>query len=802
MIEHLLIDSRKLVFPSSTLFFAIKTERNDGHAYVEELYDAGVRHFMVTDLPELTRFPQASFYQIADVVGALQRLAVAVRDKFNRSVIGITGSNGKTIVKEWLHHMVQDHFHTVRSPRSWNSQLGVPLSIWQMEEVHDLAIIEAGVSMSGEMKRLEKIVRPTIGICTNIGEAHNEGFSSIEQKLKEKLLLFQHADVVIYCKDHVLVDSGIRQLMNENKIRSALSWGADPSSDLIMVHAKEGHDRTRVTVKATGNLYSFVIPYVDAVALENAMHCFATVFYLGLAEQVVSRMLDLPPLSMRLEMRQGIQGCTIINDSYNADLTGLLSALDFMVVQQGNLQRTAILSDLTGIGLEDATAYQMVAAHLRMRNVNTLIAVGERFYFHAQLFRELGINTAFYPSVTALLKNLHPSSFKDQVILVKGARVHQFERISQLLENKVHRTRLEIDLAAMSHNIAQYRSQLKKGVKIMAMVKAFSYGAGSVEVASLLQLKRIDYLAVAYADEGVALRKAGIRSPIMVMNAEPSSFQALIDHDLEPELYSFQIADALQSFLQAEGITHFPVHIKLDTGMHRLGFDPASLHLLLEKVSSAHPFVVKSAFTHLVASGDSRHDDVTRQQLRLFDEMCMELLRVLRYPFIRHAANSAAISRFPEASYDMVRLGIGLYGVDPADAEMQLTEVATLKTTIAQIKQVKRGETVGYGRHAVLKRDSRIATIRIGYADGYPRSLGNGTGSLMIKGHTVPTVGNICMDMTMVDITENEDITLDDEVVVFGPQFSIVRMAEAMGGIPYEIMTGISQRVPRVYFGE
>ena len=802
LIHHLLIDSRKLVFPETTLFFAIKTERGDGHGYIEDLYLRGVRHFVVGQLPAVDLFPEASFYHSTNVVESLQQIASAHRAAFNYPVIGITGSNGKTIVKEWLNYLLIEQRNIVRSPRSYNSQLGVPLSVWQMQDDHNLAIIEAGVSQRGEMAKLEGVIRPAIGIITNIGEAHSDGFSSIHEKLAEKLLLFRNSKLLIYRRDQELVHSYIQQHISEGLIAAALSWGEHPESDIVVTFSAAHEHSTAVEAKYKGISHHMVIPYRDAAELENAMHCFAVCIHLNLAEKVIDRFRELPPVSMRLEMREGQNGCVVINDSYNADFNGLVSALEFVGLQHPGKKRTAILSDLTGVSGIDDEIYAQIADLLNVKKVLNLFAVGDRFSHHAPLFKARGITAHFFSDLELLMASIRPIDFMNQLVLVKGARSYRFERVSQLLESKVHRTRLEINLSALAHNLKQYRLHIQPGTRVMAMVKAFSYGVGSVEVANLLQFNRVEYLSVAYVDEGVVLRKAGISLPIMVMNTEPSAFSSLVEYDLEPEIYSTEIATKLISFLKNEGVTYFPVHIKLDTGMHRLGFDASSIRSLLDIPGLNSVFTVKSVFTHLVASEDSTHDAFTAKQVMIFDQLCLDLRNGLGYDFLRHAANTAAISRHPNAQYDMVRIGIGLYGVDPGTADLGLIESGTLKTTIAQIRHVAAGESVGYGRKSLLSHDAKIATIRIGYADGYPRSLGNGKGSFLIRGHEVRSVGNVCMDMTMVDITGHDDIVIDDDVVVFGPDKSILEIAKDAGTIAYEIMTGISERVPRVYFGE
>lgn len=801
-IEHLLIDSRKLLFPATTLFFAIKTSQGDGHQFIDELYRQGVRNFVVSSAQDHSAFPEATFFLTTNVVQALQTLAAEKRNSVVFPILGITGSNGKTIVKEWLYHLLQQALNIVRSPRSFNSQLGVPLSIWQVQETQELGIFEAGISAPGEMAVLQKIIRPSLGLITNIGEAHGEGFGALQEKLQEKLKLFYGSNMVIYCRDHALVHDALIELSKSGRIKGLLSWGRDEASDILVSWHPTADGRTIISTQFKGVERVFSIPYIDAAAIENAMHCFAVCMQLGQQDMVMPRMQDLPPLSMRLEMKQGQNDSTIINDSYNADMSGLMSALDFLGLQHPAKERVAILSDISGISGNAVEAYDKIAAYLQLKNIKSLYAVGPQFNACASCFDNSRMDIHYFRDTDDLLQHIHASSFRNQVVLVKGARSFHFEKVSQFLESKHHRTRLEIDLSAVVQNLKQFRARLKPSTKIMAMVKAFSYGAGSYEIASLLQFHHVDCIAVAYADEGVELRKAGIRLPIMVMNTAPESFSALVEYNLEPEVYSIEFAQQLHAFLVQEGIPYFPVHLKLDTGMHRLGLEHDGIGAFLDQLSSMPTFKIKTVFTHLVASENPAHDAFTALQLQRFDHCCALLTEKLGYGFTRHAANTAAIRRHPGAAYEMVRLGIGLYGVDPGKGDVELQESVALKTTIAQIKQVKKGESVGYGRHAIVDRDARIATIRVGYADGYPRSLGNGAGTVLVRGEKVRTIGNICMDMSMIDITGLDDLTVNDEVLVFGPGHSIIGVAHAAGTIPYEIMTGISQRVPRIYLGE
>lgn len=802
VVRHLLIDSRKLISPVDSIFFAIRTTSNDGHLYIDELYAKGVRLFVVSALPDTIQYPEATFFLTDDVVGVLQSIAAAHRKLFSFPVIAITGSNGKTIVKEWLYHLLQPMVEIARSPRSFNSQLGVPLSIWQMGSQHQLAIIEAGISKKGEMSKLFDVIHPTIGLITNLGAAHAEGFATDAEKLEEKLKLFNEVQTLVYCKDHLLIRNYLEGHAALKSAKQLISWGVDPTADILLKQVTQIRHTSLLQVQYKGKAIAFEIPFVDRIAIENAMHCFALTVALDLDETVVDRMKTLPSLSMRLEMKEGQHQSILINDSYNADLTGVMSALEFLSEQKPGLAKTAILSDISGISSQPEKVYAELAGFMRVKKINSLYAVGPVFEKYTSFFTGEKIQFAGFASTDALMAHVHPIFFKDQAVLIKGARNFHFEQISQLLERKIHKTRLEVNLSIVQQNFKIHRSLLKPSTKIMAMVKAFSYGAGSYEIASLLQQNGVDYIAVAYVDEGVELRKAGIHLPIMIMNAEADGFASLVEYDLEPEVFSLEHARSLDAFLSREGIQHFPVHLKIDTGMHRLGLDEEQVDQYLTAFKTSR-FIIQSVFTHLVASEDPQQDDFTTRQLKIFEKLADTIQSAVGYPILRHASNTAAIQRHPEASYEMVRLGIGLYGVSSASGKsLPLKEAVELKTTIAQIRRVKKGESVGYGRSTLLEKDTTIATIRIGYADGYPRSLGNGRGTVLIRGIAYPTIGNVCMDMTMINLGDDVQIQVDEDVLVFGRDHSITTIAQQAHSIPYEIMTGISVRVPRIYLSE
>jgi alanine racemase len=750
---------------------------------------------------DANKFPEATFLQVQDVLQALQSLAAFHRQQFDIPVIGITGSNGKTIVKEWLYQLLQQDQNIVRSPKSYNSQIGVPLSIWQMNGQHTMGIFEAGISMPGEMERLENIIKPGMGIFTNIGEAHSEGFESIAEKIKEKAKLFVNSKVIIYCKDEALVDEAILQLQQKNRAL-LFSWGQHKDATLCISNIQVQPFNTVIKAVYKEKKISISIPFTNDAAVKNAITCWCVLLHSGITDELIQeRMLQLKPVEMRLELKRGINNCSVINDSYSADITSLSIALDFLQQQQQHPKRTVIISDILQSGKTNDQLYKEVADILQQKNINRLIGVGTEILKHSELFNGL-TEKEFFNSTDEFLQKFPALHFHNESILLKGARLFEFEQISHLLEEKVHQTVLEINLNAITHNLNTYQQLLSPGVKLMAMVKAFSYGSGGFEIANLLQFHKVDYLAVAYADEGVELRKAGITLPIMVMNAEEVTYDLLVQHNLEPELFSFGILSTFEDYLMRNGIQNYPVHIKLDTGMRRLGFERKDIDELCNRLKSTSVLKIQSVFSHLAASDSALHDDFTNAQAKAFIEGCEKIQQITGYSFLRHIANTSAIHRHKNMQFDMIRLGIGLYGVDAdQNIQQQLKNVTTLKTTISQIKKIKAGESVGYSRKGVATKDSVIATVRIGYADGYPRLLSNGVGKMKLHNSLVPVIGNVCMDMTMLDIT-GVDAQEGDEVIVFGANLPVSELAALAQSIPYEILTGISQRVKRVYFEE
>ena len=796
-IDWILTDSRSLCFPEETLFFALKTKRNDGHKYIADLYRRGVRNFVVSEVPsEASGFEHANFLKVPNPLKALQRLAAKHREKFQVPVIGITGSNGKTVVKEWLYQLLGSSRVVTRSPRSYNSQIGVPLSVWLMNERTEVGIFEAGISEMGEMETLKPIIQPTIGILTNIGGAHQENFPSLQDKCMEKLQLFKDCDVIIYNGDDEFVSSCVaKSLFTAREI----AWSTkDAERPLFIEKILKDDTGTTVKYRYLGFFKEYRIPFIDDASIENSLHCLAAALYLMVSpEEIAERMLRLEPIAMRMEVKEGKNNCILINDSYNSDFVSLDIALDFMSrrTEDKGRKRTLILSDMLESGQTGKQLYKQIADLAHSRGVDHIIGVGEEISASANRF---DIEKHFFRTTTELLESGLLDTLRNEVVLIKGARTFHFDEITDLLELKVHETILEINLNALVDNLNYYRNKLKPETKMVCMVKASAYGAGSFEIAKTLEDQRVDYLAVAVADEGADLRKAGISSPIIIMNPEITAFKTMFDYRLEPEVYSFHLLEELIKAAEREGVTSFPIHVKIDTGMHRLGFAPDEVPRLVERLHRQTAVIPRSVFSHLVGSDAERFDAFTHQQIEAFDRASRMLQEGFKHKILRHICNTAGIERCPEAQFDMVRLGIGLYGIDPYSNRI-LHNVTTLKTTILQIHDVPADETVGYSRKGVLARDSRIAAIPIGYADGLNRHLGNGHAYCLVNGKKAPYVGNICMDVCMVDVTDI-DCKEGDKVVVFGDSLPVTVLSDILDTIPYEILTGVSNRVKRVYY--
>lgn len=803
-VRHLLTDSRKAIVSDASVFFAIKGEHHDGHQYLKDLYKKGIKQFVVEREAQIskTMFPTANIIEVKSAVTALQQLAAHYRSTFNIPIIGITGSNAKTIIKEWLSQLLSKDFNIVRSPKSYNSQIGVPLSVWQINPNHNLGIFEAGISKPAEMEYLQKVIKPTIGIFTNIGTAHSEGFESNIQKISEKLKLFKDSELLFYCKDHVLVDEVISTTFKGNTPR-LFSWSkTDENADLKVEIIRRDLHETIIEFSSHHSLYHqkysvFKIPFTDDASIENIIHCICVMIFLKVeSAEIQNRIRLLKPISMRLELKEGVNNCAIIDDTYNNDLAGLKLALDFLTQHKPQSKKTVILSDVLEAGVPDADLYQYIADLLEAKEIDRLIAIGSKISAHKHLFAK---SARFFVDTEQFLEKLDKKIFNNEIILIKGARKFGFEKIVNVLEQRVHGTILEINLDALSHNLNYYRNKLKNNAKIMCMVKSHAYGAGILQVANLLQFHRVDYLSVAYVDEGVQLRENGISLPIMVLNPSPQAFDKLAQYQLEPEIFSLGMLNAYLEFIDNKPSV---IHLALDTGMHRLGFVESDLDEMINIIRSKNNLKVASIFSHLAGADEDKFNDFSQEQINLFQSMASKIEAGLNYKTIKHILNSAGIVRFPKAHFDMVRLGVGLYGVEATGTEQDsLQTVGTLKTVISQIKEIRKGETVGYSRKGKANDNITIATIAIGYGDGFNRKFSNGVGHVLIKGQAAPIIGNVCMDMCMVDIT-NIDAKEGDEVIIFGKDLSIIELAKSIDTIPYEILTNVSERVKRVFYSE
>lgn len=799
-VSLLLTDSRRLSIPEESLFFALKTKTNDGHRYIKDLYGLKVRNFVVSDiLPEYSAMPDANFLVVKDTLRALQRLVTYHRKRFNIPVIGITGSNGKTVVKEFLYQLLRSEFNIVRSPRSYNSQIGVPLSVWEMNERHTLGIFEAGISQPDEMEYLQPIISPTIGVITSIGEAHQENFISMGQKCREKLQLFVDSDAIIYNGDDTLIADSVEASCLSHK---AIIWSrTDTEAPLYIESIEKQADKTIIRCTLLGFERTYTIPFTDDASIENVIQCIAIMLYLKpTSVNDVEKFSRLEPVAMRLEVIEGINDCLLINDTYNSDINSLDIALDFQQSRKvgREMKTTLILSDILQSGTLPKSLYRKVSDLVSHRKVDRLIGIGKDLKEYEAFFPTK--EKEFYTTTEEFLAQPLQQMFRNELILIKGSRRFHFERITERLVRKVHETTLEVNLDAIVHNFNFYRSRLNPETKMVCMVKASAYGAGSYELAKTLQEHRCDYLAVAVADEGEELRKAGITIPIMVMNPEFGSFNVLFENNLEPEVYSFRLLDAIIRETERRGITSYPIHIKVDTGMHRLGFQPGDMPAVCERLRQQSGVVARSVFSHLAGSDSSIFDDFTMEQIGKFQMAAKTLEEGLEYKVIKHILNTAGIERFPQYQMDMVRLGIGLYGVS-ASGLRGLRNVSTLKTTILQIQNVPKGDSIGYGRRSYVDRDSRIAIIPIGYADGLDRHFSNREGIVLINGQRCPIIGNICMDACMVDVTDIEAHE-GDTVVIFGEGLEVNELSDRLHTIPYEILTSVSPRVKRVYYRE
>ena len=802
-INDILIDSRKLISTQSVIFIALKTKRNNGHRYIKELYQKGVTNFLISEFTDEYKELNANFIIVTDTLEGLQAFSKYHRLSFNIPVFGITGSNGKTIVKEWLYQCLQDDYKIVRSPKSYNSQIGVPLSVLQMNKQHSLAIFEAGISEPEEMQNLQDIIQPSIGIFINIGHAHDQSFVDERQKINEKLKLFIKVETLIFCSDYGSITEKIYS-QESFRNKNLIDWSTfNKEAYFFIKEIKKTQAQTHILAVHKNEDFSFSIPFIDDASIENALHIATTLLFLGYSKnEIRDKLILLAPVAMRLELKEGINHCSIINDSYNSDLSSLSIALDFLGQQKQHKKKTVILSDIFQSGKDEYQLYEEVSSMLVRKKIDRIIGIGKAINHQRNIFP---IEKYFFENTADFIAYFPFTKFNHETILLKGARAFEFEKINKVLEQKAHETVMEINLNALLNNFHFFRSLTKPEVKIMVMVKAFSYGSGSFEIANLLQFHNIDYLAVAYADEGIELRKADITLPIMVMNPEQDALDLMIYHQLEPEIYSFNILEKLEKAILQNNIPEnkpIGIHLKIDTGMRRLGFEESDVDQLILRLQNNPKIIIRSVFSHLAASDEAVHDSFTLEQIRIFERCSQMIIHSFDTPIIRHILNSAGISRFPDYHYDMVRLGIGIYGVasDP-NIQPKLENVSSLKTIISQIKHIKKGESIGYSRSHFAQQDMSIATLPIGYADGLDRRLSNGKGVLKLNGGNAPIVGNICMDMCMIDISKI-DAKEGDSVLIFGDENPISELAKSLDSIPYEVLTSVSRRVKRVYFQE
>jgi alanine racemase len=795
-VTEIVTDTRQLSISSGLLFFALKGKNHNGHSFIKNLYQNGIRIFVVDKLPEnVENYIGAAFILTADTLGALQLLASYKRKSFHSPVIAVTGSAGKTVVKEWLADILGLTAPVIRSPKSYNSQVGVPLSILKLDDKYKLGIFEAGISMPGEMEKLQRIIDPDIGVVTNIGDAHSENFPDNLVKAEEKLKLFYNSSIIVYCRDHELIHQSIlnNEILNTKKL---IDWSCEKEDAKIFVTKSPlRRGKTGLAMRFNNIEHYFEIPFTDRASVENAITVAAVCLALGTPAEIISKGISgLVSVAMRMELKGGINDCQLIEDYYNSDPGSLGMALEYLRSQNWK-KPTLILSDFVQSGRNEKDLYGEVARLVRKTGIKKFIGIGNALARNSSLFDS---SARFFYTTDEFVINFNSSDFKNEIILLKGARIYEFEKIGKLLEQQIHQTVLEVNLDAISHNLNEFRRHLDPGTRIMAMVKAFAYGAGPAEISALLEYHRVSYLAVAYADEGVELRNSGVTLPIMVMNPDPSAAELLIKYSLEPEIYSLLSLDHFEAVASRHGLISYPVHIKIDTGMHRLGFMPEDIDYLTKKIKKTECLRVVSVFSHLAGSDDPSLDHFSHQQVKVFLDAVKKIHDATGYSFLRHILNSSGIARFPQYQFDMVRPGIGMYGVGHFEG-LDLKIAGRFKTRISQIKTIKAGEPIGYGCADVSENERTIAILPVGYADGLNRKLGNRNGNLYIKGSRVQIVGNVCMDMCMADITGINAET-GDEAEIFGEKISINEIAEKSQTIPYEILTSIPRRVKRVFF--
>lgn len=795
VVEEIYFDSRMIFQPNNGVFFAFDEFRENGSNYLNDAYEKGIRTFVVSEINRPER--DAVYLVVKSSLQALQSWAKSHREQFKLNVIGITGSNGKTIVKEWLNQLLWKDFSIVRNPKSYNSQIGVPMSILQITADRNLGIFEAGISEPLEMTALSEMIQPKIGVLTHIGSAHLENFNSKEELIQEKLKLFKNCEIIVFNADNEDVKNWIHKICpNQKKI----SFGKERENRIQILSTAQISSGTEVIIQYNSKKLSFQVPFKDSASIENCLSVLVTISAMDLdLENYLEKTKNLLAVEMRLEIKEAIRNSIVINDTFNSDLHSVKVALD-VLAQQPFPHKSLVLTDILQSDLNKDRLYKKVADLVNSYEINDLILIGEFIPLYKELFKS---DARTFRTTDAFFKTLSVQNVNNEAILLKGARPFQLEKISSFLEKKSHDTLLEVNLQALMHNVKIFKDKLKPKTKLMAMIKANSYGTGSFEIAQTLEHFKIDYLGAAYADEGVELRKAGINLPIMIMNPEQSSYSSIIDFKLEPEIYSLRVLELFIQKLKEKSINiPFPIHLKVDSGMNRLGFRKEELDELIAFLKNQKLVRIKSIFTHLATADMPEERDYAVKQLKSFDESFEKITSKLNINPLKHALNSSGIAHFPENQYDMVRLGIGMYGIsDDEDFQNKLKNVATFKTLVSQISEIEKGESVSYGRKFIASRKTKIATIPVGYADGIRRSLGNGIGKVNIQGNLVPIVGTVCMDMMMVDVTDIE-CKEGDEVIIFGNSPTIQEVADQMQTIPYEVLTSISSRVKRIYYRE
>lgn len=817
VIRDLVLDSRKIITPEAALFFALVGNKTDGHLFLHDAYRKGVRAFVVQHIPTDTSFPEAEFLVVSNTLDALQLVACRYRQQFNLPIIGITGSNGKTIIKEWLFELLAPDFSICRSPKSYNSQIGVPLSLWKLENHHQKGIFEAGISRKGEMERLEKMIQPDFGIFTTIGPAHDAGFASPEEKIAEKAQLFKNCPTVYCCGNRRTIVHALETANPQANIKTWAvqrrghrfhfayysDWTYPEEADLLIINSYDicpGLNHVKYQYK--GKTATLTLHFHNPGLIENFFHCLLVLLEMGYSnEQINARAEHLRTLPLRAEVIKGIEGSVIINDSYSSDLGSLEVAIQSGRDQMMHYQPRSgvlILSEMDETGMSPKELAVRVYGMINNSHAYTVYTIGRPFDFQDAYFGHF----EHFDSTDAFLAAIPRLDFHKKVVLLKGGRRFQFERIAERLSRKVHDTKLEVNTEAVRHNLGIYARHCLPQIKKMLMVKADAYGMGAAEIAKTLEYEGANYLAVAYIDEGVELRKADIDLPIMVLRPEKRAYTKLSEYRLEPEVFSLQQLEELLLY-SAKNYISLRIHIKLDTGMHRLGFEAEDINALIALLKKEHEIVVASIFSHLAASESAQLDAFSEEQLNRFTTMYEQIAEGIGYRPDRHILNSSGILRFPQFHFEMVRLGLGLYGIDPTGlVQAELRTVQRLVASISQIKTIAAGETVGYNRRGKVAPGSRIATLSIGYADGLWRAAGNGNFAVKIGEKYAPTVGNICMDMTMVDITKIPEAQVGDRVVVFETADEINALAKTNNTIPYEVFTAVGSRVKRVYVDE